>query len=251
MTFSQTISTGEFHRMLGRPKSVVVVSPHPDDAALSCGGLLLSLPPINLTLLTVFGQSRWMLGMDDRDVPADVVTALRSKEDRAYADLLGANLVTLDAQDSSLRGYDSVTECGDGPLDRSASEHVQGLLAESLNRIRPDCVFGPAAIGQHVDHRLVSAGLASLSRCYPWSLVLFEDLPYAALDTGSAARLSSIDPGVIVSIDASMDRKLEMLRIYCSQIDESTIASIAKHSSRQAKGRFVERFWVDMIRGQA
>lgn len=245
------ISTIEFLRLMGGPRSIAVVSPHPDDAALSCGGLLLSLPPIEMTLLTVFGRSRWMLGIDASDAPADLVTALRSKEDRAYAERLGANLVRLDAQDSSLRGYDSVTECGDGPLDRSAIELVQGLLAEALNRIRPDCVLGPAAIGQHVDHRLVSAGLTHLSRRCPWSLILFEDLPYAALQTGSTARPGSSDPGVIVSIDAAMDRKLEMLRIYRSQIEESTLSSLARHSARSAKGSFVERFWVEKIRGQA
>jgi len=242
------ILAGEFLRAMGGAASVVAVSPHPDDVALSCGGLLLEMRPLaDVALLTVFSASRWMLGADLEPISAEAVTARRQREEQCYADLLGARLVMLDAADSSLRGYDADSECADHALDERLACQVETSLAESLDRIRPDLVLGPAAIGGHVDHRLVSDGLLSLSKTRDWSLVLYEDLPYAASTPNRKGRGFRSDCVVKVSIAAAINLKIELLRTYASQIDDATCRRVRAHACR-TQGEIVERFLIEKAR---
>jgi LmbE family N-acetylglucosaminyl deacetylase len=147
---------------------VVVVSPHLDDAVLSCGQLLAANP--GSVVVTVFAgrpadgrRGRW----DERafEQGDDPVGVRRGEDQRALA-RLDATPVHLDFLDSQYRGEErggiSMTE-------------LQSTLAAELHRWE-GTVYLPLG-ADHVDHRLVcSAGMEVLAE-NRWRL--YEELPYA------------------------------------------------------------------------
>lgn len=150
---------------------VLFLSPHLDDAILSCPA---HLQRCEVRIATVFTES----GPD-----AAALYRARRAEDRKAASALGASVTHmgfLDAPFRSLR-YGNFS----GIVFRRAREYsvtrgdvaraIEGLVA----RFRPSRVVCPMAVGNHVDHRLVRD--AALLAVRPEELLFYEDRPYAFL----------------------------------------------------------------------
>lgn len=142
------------------PGPVVVISPHPDDASISCGGLLASLPksaPKHIITMTT-GARALVPGTSD----AHLVAALREDEVRREAEHLGAGT-------SFLRGrfYDS-----------AAFESADAIaLARLLESLQPGWILAPSLDDPHPTHRLsrqiLDDALGRWSNRRPGSLVVW------------------------------------------------------------------------------
>ncbi len=185
--------------MLGNDRSLLVLSPHLDDAALSVGGWLSARSAAGLggersRVLTVFAGipnyaslaasplvARLHRAMGD---PADPV-AVRRGEDIAAMAILGATPVHGDRLDACYRMRGA---CPAYPTWKAVtgkwSEDERALPAEIAGEIARDLeaqdtlICAPLAIGDHIDHRIVrEAGLrlALLGR----DVLFFEDVPYS------------------------------------------------------------------------
>src|ERR1700674_5617960 len=99
--------------------ALVVLQPHPDDAALSIGGLLARLRR-DVTLLTIFGGSRG--GIRD----------LRESEDFEFARLVNAHLCYLNYPESTSSGEMADAE----PILRT-------VRARLPSRVKPVLLFAP------------------------------------------------------------------------------------------------------------
>lgn len=179
----------------------VFVSPHPDDAALSCGGLIAKLRADGaaVTILTVFSGSgtlprltpyqrlalgfgssaKWQPG-DDSDALAgsgralaepeageaiptpEQVMAARRAEDESFAGFVGASVVFVNLPDAVFRGYEG--DAGLMGLPRPDDPPPTDELRAALARLSPEALYLPLAVGGHVDHRQVRrAGTALLA----------------------------------------------------------------------------------------
>jgi LmbE family N-acetylglucosaminyl deacetylase len=137
--------------------TVLVVSPHLDDAALSVPAFVRSRAVLGerVVVLTVFSE-----GDDAYDVRRD--------EDRAALALLGAEPVHLGLRDGpyrrdlprTFRGL-VLTELADGDADATATA---GVLVERVAALAPRVVLLPLGVGEHIDHRVVHAAHARLAR---------------------------------------------------------------------------------------
>src|SRR5437868_6595645 len=90
---------------LGRGARIAALSPHPDDIALSCGGLMQALLSFNfeITLVSCFTESVYAPFIDEEmQVPA-IVRAMRLTEDEQYAASINAQYIALSLNDVSLR----------------------------------------------------------------------------------------------------------------------------------------------------
>ena len=164
----------------------VILSPHLDDAVLSCGGLIYQLAQTGqpVRVITIFAGdpppgalSPFAQGLHARWGAAP---ARRRDEDRAALQWLGAEAIAWPYPDAIYR-RDS-----NGPLYDSeesifgeVAEADAGLVASVAQRLAEidlsARLVAPLAAGHHVDHQLVRAAAESLGR----ALIYYEDYPYA------------------------------------------------------------------------
>jgi LmbE family N-acetylglucosaminyl deacetylase len=247
----------------------VFVAPHPDDAALSCGGLIAALHARGeaIALVSVYSGagdpgaltpyqrealgfadpgSRWAEGTLD---PRTAIAA-RQEEDRGYARLVGAEQVFVDLPDAVFRGYETDDQLMSPP--RPDDPVPLEALARTLASLRPDRAYFPLSIGGHVDHRQVRRAAMALAGS-PGSSIrdllrFYEDFPYAL--TRNFHGLADLDPEVpaglqpsfelaaeFVSIEGFVEAKLAGLRAYESQVDHmfGGPAQLAEAVQRQAE----------------
>ncbi len=207
---------------------VVFVSPHLDDVALSCGGLVYRLTkggqPVTIATVCTADHpddqplsptaqllhQRWGLGK----------YAHRRAEDEQACRLLGARCVHLGL-------LDAIYRCDDGgaplygddliggpvhPYDQQtflpqARAALAGLLAAA------DDVICPLAVGGHVDHLLVRQAVESLHLLT--RLRYYEDYPYAERGFALPADLA---PEVISLTEEELDARLRAIACYTSQL---------------------------------
>jgi LmbE family N-acetylglucosaminyl deacetylase len=185
---------------------VVVVSPHLDDAVLSCGALLAHMVRrCPVTVLSVFTAAApppswsWAARRLVRaaGVDTEALFEQRRAEDTAVLVGVGAEVVHLGFRDALFR---RVGEIATGPpgtgrrpayptyhldvargrvarADAGLSAEVGGRVSEVVEARGASVIFAPLGIGRHVDHlitRQAMQGLASRT-------VYYSDFPYSEI----------------------------------------------------------------------
>jgi len=227
-----------------RSRSALVLSPHPDDAAFSVGGLLHTRVFAPVTIVTVFGETNY-LGVHGFRDDAREATSIRRAEDEAFAAAVGASLISCAFPDASVR-LGSSLDAIFGQAEAVPAE-LPEMLAEIVRRERPAVILAPAAIGGHVDHRIVRALAPELARVCDAALVYYEDLPYAGwtaaddIAAGLAAIAGDLQP-LHVPLNGAMAMKLSSVMLYRTQAIPAWVAAIRDHASRLDPAG-VERLW--------
>lgn len=177
----------------------VLLSPHLDDAVLSCWSLLRE--PRQLTVVNVFtaAPADGVLAPYDRIAGADSSAGMmraRALEDRDALARAGRVPVSLDLLEASYRSRAPAIDA----LLSALGERVRGLSG----------VVAPAAIGLHPDHVLVRAAAMRLARAGV-PLRLYADLPYC-VTYGWPAWVSGEPPQRHLDVDAHWNSALDPLR---------------------------------------
>ena len=162
--------------------TVVVVSPHLDDAVLSVAGTILRAGSSGerVVVLTVFDQG-------------DDSYARRRREDRAAAcTLLGCEPLHLGLQDAPYRRglprtFASLVMTPLGPADED-SARVRALLSAAVRELAARLVLLPLAVGDRIDHRIVD----ELHHGCTGPVAFYEDRPYALVRHAVLRRLLAI-----------------------------------------------------------
>ena len=248
---------------------VVILSPHLDDAALSCGGLLHALQGRVSTLVvsTCCGTPRVLAADGTRKIQlrrGHVHPQHRRREDIAAMHSVNADFVHLSFPDgiyrrSPLTGkliYRNERERWIAPrIDDMA--HIEELYLV-LRRLCLDLggilLLSPMGIGNHVDHQ-ITAQVAGRLASNGATLLFYEDFPYVADPTigrgdqdGPLLALERLHlvPAKHFSVPVDVDGKIALLRHYATQVpvlfgdDEGMRARIA---SRQHAGVPSEFYW--------
>jgi LmbE family N-acetylglucosaminyl deacetylase len=203
---------------------ILILSPHPDDESLGCGGAIRLLAQsgalvdvLYLTRGELGGEAPEAQSSEDRRQLAEV----RSAEAREACRILG------------VRGIDFLDGV-DGGLEKQshlAGELLRRLIAESYGRI-----FCPWQQEKHPDHVATFRHLVTALRHYPapmlvWLYEVWTPLP----------------PTVCVPIDATMSVKEDAIRAHRSQLTcldyLSAFRGLAAYRSLMCPGsRFAEAF---------
>lgn len=263
--------------------SRIYLSPHYDDASLSCGGsihrhtqagqaalviTICAAPPPSGEPLSPFAEllhRAW-------GSPTDVI-ATRQAEDRASLEILGADYLRLNFNDCIYRGHpdrDQWFYNDDaglfGPIhpdDLSLIPKIVEALQE-LVPVEPDMViYAPLGVGHHVDHQLVHAAAWELHR-QGWPVAFYEDYPYAdpasrvaaagwgyTLEaTLAALSVTPLHPQLHFFSEENLQAKIKSIRAYSSQIPTlfEREVDIEQHLRAYARhvgaGQLAERVWI-------
>ena len=171
--------------------NVLVISPHPDDEAIGCGGTIASHVERGDAVDVLYLTSGEQGGHGAE--PAEAAAA-REAESRAAAAILGVRGQRYWRQpDSGLRGT------------RELARRLHTLIDE----LAPTCIYTPSANDDHRDHRAATRLVAKVLR-----------------ERGTADRVEAFMYEVwtplpviddIVDVTAHMGIKIEAIRAYASQ----------------------------------
>ena len=179
-------------RPVGR--RALLLSPHFDDVAFSCGGTAATLAACGweVVVATAFTRpvhpaSGFALacqrdkGLDD----AVDYMALRREEDAEACACLGARPVLLDLPEAPNRGYGSAPALFAAPrADDAVAEPLRALLEELVAAEQPALLLAPQGCGRHVDHLQLIAALLGMPGPLP-PLGFYRDTPYVIRDAGA------------------------------------------------------------------
>ncbi|KAF0106594.1 MAG: hypothetical protein FD146_2502 [Anaerolineaceae bacterium] len=168
----------------------IYISPHFDDAVLSCGGLIFEqtrqgipveiwtvcagdAPPGEISPLIQICHFQW------GTQTAEETIALRREEDRAAAAIVGAETCHFGLPDCIYRrspeGELLYTEDVFGPRHPFEAGLDRELAAALAEELRPDdALVCPLTVGGHLDHALTRAAAERLGR----PLRYYADIPY-------------------------------------------------------------------------
>jgi LmbE family N-acetylglucosaminyl deacetylase len=242
----------------------IYLSPHLDDAALSCGGAIAqhssaggrvlvvtictapSEGPFNRLAQEFHGQ--WGLA------PAQVVRA-RLREDEQAMERLGADHYWAGMLDAIYRlpaAYDSRDRLFGMPVPTDPLFPAMAQLISELCARAPHAnIYAPLGVGSHVDHLITYA--AALG-CAP-KIAFYEDIPYVLRPGALERRLDDTrGPWVagVIAIDSALARKIGAVELYASQLSElfGGPAAMAQALTAYAEGLFPdegtygERLWM-------
>lgn len=249
----------------------IYLSPHLDDAALSCGGSIARFigggqtvlvvnvcagtPPPNGPLSPFAQQLHHQWGL-----PADEVVRRRIQEDIAALETLGADCLLLDLLDAIYRmpdAYrDDATLFGAIAPDDPLVDSLHGYVAALVGRFPGAIFYAPLGVGQHVDHQVTYAVADSFARS-GINLAFYEDFPYVALSGALDRRIAQIGRTAIflpsvTNIDATLPRKISAIESYASQIGTlfGDLSAMASSVTAYAEGllpevgTYGERIWM-------
>lgn len=194
---------------------LVVVSPHLDDAVLSCAGLLAARPGcVVVTVYTGVPGAAAMLTDWDRRCGFDSAgQAMRARvdEDRRAIGLLKGQRVALDFLDSQY------VACADAGMPALTERLMRTLAA-----LRPDGVAIPLGL-LHGDHiRVSDAGLMVREAWKGPAWFAYEDVPYRSLPGVLQERLARLHARGVVAAPAELTvdtrGKAAAVAAYASQL---------------------------------
>ena len=219
---------------VGSDYSVVVISPHFDDAALGLGAVLarerrLGRRPLVVDVCTArppdsglsafarFQHEMWGGGSPWLE---------REAEESAAMARLGADHLWLGLPDAIYRGdLYADEESLFGALRAEDGPTIAGLakvLADLTARWRPATTYAPLAVGGHVDHRLVRAAALKASK-RGGDLRLYADVPYCLVPGASESALQALgleaSPADEEVLPVDLEAKVAAVGLYRSQAD--------------------------------
>ncbi len=195
--------------MVDVPRTAMVVTPHPDDAEISCGGTVANWIRQGTSVYYVL-CSDGSKGTEDPDMTPERLAKIRYDEQMEAAKTLGVKEVVA-------LGYP------DGELEDT--REFRGHLVRALRRFRPEVVICPDPYRRsfyfHRDHRIV--GQVTQDAVFPYARdrLHFPEHEAEGLAPHKTGTLMFWGPEEIetyVDISESMDIKADALRCHRSQL---------------------------------
>ena len=195
--------------MVDVPERVLVVTPHPDDAEISCGGTIDKWVKGGAEAFYVL-CSDGSKGSDDPNMTPEKLAKIRHQEQMEAGAILGVNEVLA-------LGYP------DGELEDT--REFLGAMVRAIRRFRPQVVICPDPYRRsfyfHRDHRIT--GQVTQDAVFPYARdrLHFQELEAEGLEphkTGTILFWGPDEMDTYIDITENMDVKLEALRKHKSQL---------------------------------
>lgn len=228
----------------------IVVSAHPQDAAVGLGGQILQPGRGGWGVFEIFSQAGWWrFRRDPADLPR--IQFARDAEQELIARLSMVQLHRLEFPEAILRGYDPA-EVNSG-MSHSSDQRIVATIHRETARLvagHPQANWLlPLSVSGHIDRRLArDAVLEELQQQQVSSqhISFYDEDPPPAR---GATDLASIIPGrvlqpVLTDIRRQLRWKLELCSVYYSLLDDKRIEELADHARRLGTGRASEMTWM-------
>lgn len=218
MDIFQQLRTGRIEGLT--EKRVLVLSPHPDDDIIGCGGAIHIYHKMGaeITVAYITDGRKGNPGYDEDDL-----VRLRKEEAGKAAAVIGVDrLIFLDNRDSELVASPKTVK------------EISGILAD----LEPEAVFLPFLMDNHPDHMATNDIFVEASRAYGREIMCYGYEVWTPLSV----------PNCVIDITVEMPKKVDALKQHKSQMTEFSLIDAAVGLSRYRgvlhflKDRYAEAF---------
>jgi N-acetylglucosamine malate deacetylase 1 len=184
----------------------LVVAPHPDDELLGCGGTL-------LRRVAEVGQVAWLLMTAITEGAGWSAERLQQRADEIDRVRKGLQIAP---HHLYALGFPTAE------LDRIPMSILVGKISEVFADFQPDEVLLPYPGDAHSDHRVTFEAASACTKWFRYPSVK-RVLAYETLsetDFGIDPRDTGFKPNVFVDIGVQLERKIELMKTYASEMGE-------------------------------
>ncbi|MEK5483878.1 MULTISPECIES: PIG-L deacetylase family protein [unclassified Viridibacillus] len=181
-------------------KRVIIVTPHPDDETLGCGGTLLKYKKENHDLywliVTGMGDSFTKERKQKRQKEIDTVANMYDFKEVFQLDFPAAELDCIPMGD------------------------IVGRISQVFSKVKPQIVFTPYPGDIHSDHKVVFDATMSCTKWFRYPSVE-RVLAYETLsetDFSIDPDVNGFRPNVYINIGGFLEEKIKIMNIYASEI---------------------------------
>jgi LmbE family N-acetylglucosaminyl deacetylase len=185
-------------------RKILFVAPHADDETLGCGGTILKYADSGY-------EVHWLLvtGMSEDTGFSNKQIAIRKEEiDKV----------------KSLYNFNSVHQLGFPPaaLETISKGSLIGAISAVVTDIQPDEVFTVYRNDAHSDHEIVYDAVMSATKSfrYPFIKRVLAYETISETDFGMKPEDGGFRPNVFINIEKYLDKKLDILEVFESEVGE-------------------------------
>lgn len=177
---------------------ILVVAVHPDDETLGCAGTLLKYKANG-------DEIHWLIG-----------TSI--SEDNSYYEIREQELKKVE----KLYKFDSVynLRLKTMKVDEYAISELIGNISKVINEVKPNIIYLPFKGDVHSDHRHMFDAAYSCTKVFRYPFIkkiyMFETL--SETEFAPSTKEDSFIPNVFTDISDYMDKKLEIIKVFESEI---------------------------------
>ena len=181
---------------------ILVVATHPDDETLGCGGTLLKHKANG-------DEIHWLIATDIKESEGYGISTIkkRNKEITKIEDLYGF---------TSVNKLDLSTT----KVDTYSMSVLVSKISSVIDRIKPDIIYLPFKGDVHSDHKYIFDAAYSCTKIFrhPFIKKLYMMETLSETEFSLSTKEDSFVPNVFVDISEFMDKKIELMNIYESEI---------------------------------
>ncbi|MDR9791844.1 PIG-L family deacetylase [Aeribacillus pallidus] len=183
-------------------KKVIIVTPHPDDETLGCGGAILRHKKEG-------DQVCWLIVTKMGD---EFELSRRTKRNEEIE------------QVKEMYGFDEVFQLNfdAGTLDFIPLGNIINEISQCFNRFQPNIVYLPYRSDIHSDHKIVFDATVACTKWFRYPFVnkvlVYETLSESDFTINPDS--NHFRPNVFVDIAPYLEKKIEIMKVYESELSE-------------------------------
>ena len=183
---------------------VLVVAVHPDDETLACGGTLLKHKDNG-------DEINWLIATDIKESEG---------YDKQTVEIREEEIIKVER----LFDFDSVNRLGlsTTKVDKYSMVELISKISFIVNKIKPNIIYLPFKSDVHSDHKYIFNATYSCTKSFRYTFInkiyMMETLSETEFSVSTKGE--GFAPNVFVDISNYMDRKIEIMKIYESEIGE-------------------------------
>lgn len=208
-------------------KKILIVSPHPDDETLGCGGYILKYKnkfEFHLLLVT-----KMKTDLKDKKYLDRVKEIKKIKKEYKFKSLIQLNYNTAE-------------------MDKYLKNEVINNFSKIIKNIKPETIMIPSDLDVHTDHKIINECMISASKSFRNPFIK-KILEYEVISETNFSLKNAFIPNHFVNISNLISKKINILKIYKSEIKKhpfprsiDSIKSLAILRGSQAGCKYAEAF---------
>jgi N-acetylglucosamine malate deacetylase 1 len=183
---------------------VVVVALHPDDETLGCGGALLRHKENG-------DEIHWMICTEVKEENGFTKERVQSRNSEIE-------------KVAEMYGFESTRRLGLSTMkvDEYSMSELVSKVSDVINQIKPSVLYLPFKGDVHSDHRVMFNAAYSCTKSYryPFLKKIYMMETLSETDFALSTKEDSFVPNVFVDISKYFDKKLEIMKVFDSELSE-------------------------------